>query len=1343
MSEITPLNSYGTGPGFPKLTKSNYGDWVVNMRIRIRTANKDLWPYLNDKLSEEDMKSATAITSTQKEDLSDLIYIMLSTEARNMLSKRIYEDGVELWNEIKGIFTVSGKRQYIKLQREQQNLRYDQFQSIHEYKSAWNRLQNEIEETGVNETRDNKFFIHILQTLPSERFATVMQIWHSQDIESMSSDKAVQMVSDEEKRLEQEEGIDLKRDNIAYKFESKKKDANGKKSYKNSSNASVECYHCHKHGHYKKDCPQLQKKGVQGGERRQGKEHSERDRKDIKDITFTVCERNTSSEVNNHSWVMDTGATTHITGNKALLTDYTQYATPRYGTGPSASFPIEGYGKAVLRCIGDATRTITIQNVKYSPHITVNLLSVDSLLGVAWTMNDGVMKGEKAENLLFYAERKEGLYRLRLEDENGFEAYTFNVQDSERVWHSRLGHPSQKTMSTLHKLVDGVPKLDATQCFCEPCTVAKLQKTISRKASTPVMQKLELVHSDVGTMPVESVGGSKYYVTFTDDKTRYRWTYPLKQKSQVEATFKSWKLRVEAESGFKLQRFRTDGGGEYCSNSMQEYMFEHGIKHERTPAHTPEMNGVSERFNRTLVEKVKSMLHESQLDFAWWGEALATATYLINVLPTAALKDTTPFQEWKEVKPDLAHLKIFGSECWVQVPKANRKKLDNHAVKGVFMGYGDTRNTYRIAINNTVKIYRDVCFKEICPEIGPPYVKPTRNVSTQQKIIEISDNSSEDSISEKEDNDQRLPVVEIPQSGGTWYASEDEDEYHVQEGSEDMERDAPPASSSHHKKVSARHCLGASYEKRITRGAKESPSFMAFTAPDLPETYEEAVSGLNAKDWQIAMDKEMGSILENNTWDEVRNTGQRAVKCKWVYARKADGMFKARLVAKGFSQREGYDYHETFAPVAKVETLRFLLAQIIGLGYKLHQMDVVTAFLHGKLEEEIYMHLPEGYATPGKVAHLLKSLYGLKQSPRQWYAELSKFLLDLGFTRSKADETFYFKLDLWILVYVDDLFIAGELSNITELKEQLASRFKMKDLGKLSLFLGMQLDQQPDCLLLTQSHYLNRVLEKFSMSECNAVATPIPAGTKLEALPLDDSGNAIGVVDHSGYRTLIGSLLYASTHTRPDFAWAMSLLSRFLQAPGDAHWAAAKHLLRYIKGTIHVGLKFRKTNQELQLHSDSDWAGSESRKSTSGYVTVLSGAAITWNATLQRTVALSSMEAEYVALSELVKEAQWLMKLIKELDAVQKGKLHGVPDIPVLCSDNNAALIVAKNPEHHKKAKHINIKHSKVRDEYEAGNIQLARVATKDNAADIFTKALDKGAHERAVTMLGLGRSTK
>lgn len=179
---------------------------------------------------------------------------------------------------------------------------------------------------------------------------------------------------------------------------------------------------------------------------------------------------------------------------------------------------------------------------------------------------------------------------------------------------------------------------------------------------------------------------------------------------------------------------------------------------------------------------------------------------------------------------------------------------------------------------------------------------------------------------------------------------------------------------------------------------------MAFTAPDLPSTYAEAVSGPNKKDWQEAMNKEILSIRENRTWNEVKDTGQRTVKCRWVYARKANGLFKARLVAKGFTQREGFDYHETFAPVAKVETLRFLLAEIISLRYHLHQMDVVTAFLYGTLQEEIYMTLPEGYDTAGKVAHLLKSLYGLKQSPRQWYIKLSTFLLELGFQRSKADD---------------------------------------------------------------------------------------------------------------------------------------------------------------------------------------------------------------------------------------------------------------------------------------------------------------------------------------------------
>jgi hypothetical protein len=403
-------------------------------------------------------------------------------------------------------------------------------------------------------------------------------------------------------------------------------------------------------------------------------------------------------------------------------------------------------------------------------------------------------------------------------------------------------------------------------------------------------------------------------------------------------------------------------------------------------------------------------------------------------------------------------------------------------------------------------------------------------------------------------------------------------------------------------------------------------------------------------------------------------------------------------------------------------------------------MDVITAFLNSKLLELIHMELPDGYKIPGKIALLLRSLYGLKQSPRQWYGELNSFLISLGFERSKADEALYLKKGCWVLVYVDDLFITGWKREVIDIKSRLSTQFKMKDLGDLALFLGMEVtrNRAKKLLVLHQTQYLMRILEVFDMAECNAVATPFPPGIQLVALPLDSQGQPIGVLDHDRYRTLVGSLLYASTHIRIDIAFTVGVLSRYLNAPGLSHWRVAKHLLRYIKGTIEYGLIFDGTCiQDLIIHADSDYATQvDTRKSTTGYVTILAGTAVTWNSTLQNTVAQSTMEAEYVALAEAVKEALWLSKLFRELR--QYEKLPGIQDIPTISSDNDAALILAKNPEKHQKAKHIDIKYHLIRDEYDAGRIHLQRVATADNRADILTKALMKQMHRDGILKLGM-----
>jgi hypothetical protein len=413
------------------------------------------------------------------------------------------------------------------------------------------------------------------------------------------------------------------------------------------------------------------------------------------------------------------------------------------------------------------------------------------------------------------------------------------------------------------------------------------------------------------------------------------------------------------------------------------------------------------------------------------------------------------------------------------------------------------------------------------------------------------------------------------------------------------------------------------------------------------------------------------------------------------------------------------------------------------MDWELWQMDVITAFLNGDLQELIFMEMPEGYRTPGMVCKLLRSLYGLKQSPRQWYQKLDTFLLKLGFTRSLADETVYCKQDVWILVYVDDLLITGTASKTKELKEQLKNRFKMKDLGEMRNFLGMRITRNRDqkLLFLDQTLYLRSVLSAFKMEDCNGVSTPFPAGAQLEALPKDpETGQFHGIVDHEKYRTLVGSLLHASTHSRPDLAYPVGALARHVQAPGQAHWTIAKHLLRYIKPTIGYGILYNGIDQQPAfIHSDSDYGGDKStRKSTTGMVSILAGGAVTWSSRLQRTVALSTMESEYMALALSVKEALWLSKIFRELQRIQGQILPGIPKILTISTDNSAALILSKNPEQHAKAKHIDVQYHFIRDEYENRRILLAQIPTKENRADIFTKPLARVLHSTGIKNLGL-----
>ena len=494
------------------------------------------------------------------------------------------------------------------------------------------------------------------------------------------------------------------------------------------------------------------------------------------------------------------------------------------------------------------------------------------------------------------------------------------------------------------------------------------------------------------------------------------------------------------------------------------------------------------------------------------------------------------------------------------------------------------------------------------------------------------------------------------------------------------------------------------------------------------------------------MKDEMKSLEKNVTWQLAElPKGKRALSNKWVFRLKEeqDGTkrYKARLVVKGFQQKAGIDYTEIFSPVVKMTTIRLLLSIVVNANLHLEQLDVKTAFLHGDLEEEIYMLQPEGFAEKGKeklVCKLRKSLYGLKQAPRQWYKKFDSFMADTGFERSDSDHCCFVKRFanssyVILLLYVDDMLLAGSsLVEINKVKQQLAKQFEMKDLGAANHILGMRISRGRDgSLFLSQAEYVKKVLARFSMSDAKAVGSPLAAHFSLskKQSPSDEEGK--DRMSNIPYASAIGSLMYAMVCTRPDIAHAVGVVSRYMSNPGKHHWEAVKWILRYLSGTVSLALCFRKTSEGLHGYVDADMAGDlDSRKSTTGCVCTYGGTAVSWTSKLQKIVALSTTEAEYVAMTEASKEMIWLQGFLEELgQKTDKGVLH---------CDSQSAVQLAKNPVFHSRTKHIQIRYHFIRAVLEDGIFALEKIEGAKNPADMLTKSVTIDKLRLCATSVGL-----
>ncbi|KAJ9561453.1 hypothetical protein OSB04_006613 [Centaurea solstitialis] len=551
----------------------------------------------------------------------------------------------------------------------------------------------------------------------------------------------------------------------------------------------------------------------------------------------------------------------------------------------------------------------------------------------------------------------------------------------------------------------------------------------------------------------------------------------------------------------------------------------------------------------------------------------------------------------------------------------------------------------------------------------------------------------------------------------------------------------PPPTLPHTTKWTRAHPLhqviGSKSAPVKTRSATQNEClFAAFLSRHEPSNVTEA---LDISDWVTAMQEELNQFERLGVWILVpRPKNKTIINLKWIFKNKKDedGIVtrnKARLVAKGFKQQAGIDYDETFAPVARIEAIRIFLAYAAHKNFTVYQMDVKTAFLNGELKEEVYVSQLEGFVDRTKPTHVYildKALYGLKQAPRAWYDHLSNALLDNGFYKGKIDPTLFIRTEgddiLLVQIYVDDIIFGSTNSHMcTWFSDLMTTRFEMSMLWELSFFLGLQVLQKPDGILINQSKYIGDLLKRFHMDTSSVAKTPMASGTLIGADPKRKP------VDQKTYRAIIGSLLYL-TASRPDIMLATCFCARFQANPKESHMMAVKRILRYLKGTPNRGLWYLKESGfELVAFSDAGHGGCQlDRKSTSGHVQFLGDKLVSWGSKKQHWVSTSTAEAEYVAAASCCSQVLWMRTQLRDYG-------YNFNHIPIYC-DSKSAIAITCNPVQHTRTKHIDIRYHFIKDHVERGTIELYFVNTEYQLADLFTKPLDEKRFNFLISKLGM-----
>lgn len=1329
---------------YTKFNGTNYSSWSVKVTNLLERL--DAWKQVSGaapRPGEVEGVNEAHVSAWDKKDKEIIGLLYELVEDSLIPSLKNQRTSAALWKHLRELHSTTSGVGLWQLKKQFFTMRMEARETMSSYISRVDAVEAALVEAGETVSVSDYVFV-VCEGLPSE-YRMVVSILQSRGRDVTKAMVASQLLQEEARA----KGVANVGSTASALFSGAKK-GKAKKGGRNapgkgSGSAKGLCYRCGKGGHFAATCDapaanqgssnlaaavQEEENGADGG----GDEVEE-----AFDLMAHGLERPESSNSDVVRFVLDSGATHHLLGDASNFNTLHSNST-RIHLSNGQTVTAEGQGDAVI--VVDNARYV-LKGALLVPGLSrnLNLISVRKLtqggLSVGFQGQEAVISSPKSRRSL-RAVLRGGLYVFEARIEHNASAHVAQASTAELV-HRRLGHAGQAAVSRAIEAYK-LPVAVKTLADCDVCLVAKATRKPYPERTNDDSRAQDVLHrvaTDVGgPLPVASLGGKQYYVTFYDEYSGKSWVYSIRQKSEVASTFSTWLPMVQLESGKNVRIVRSDNGGEYVSDEFQRQLRDRGIRWERTAPHTPSQNGGAEVLNRVLMNMVRAWIRESTLPKFLWAELINTASYVRNLLPSSSFSagSRVPEERWSGKLPKVDHLRVIGSKAFVYDESAG-SKLEGRAKQGTLVGYEDSR-TFRV------------------------YLAEERNVirSRHVRIVEkgassIERNEQEEQGSEAEGSAKITHPVEVVLDeeeparepiDGADNGIADDDEAGRQSLAERRQRRVirPP------RDVYAEYANFAN--ARLTDTAADSERdlfvdletdtvcFMSMVPLDEaePSSYEEAIRGPFAKEWKAAMAEEILSIHKNGTWRlEQLPRHRKAIDSKWVFKVKRDAKGnivrrKARLCCRGFGQIEGVDFKETTAPCARFTTFRLVISFAVLKKLYLTHKDFVTAFLNGDCVEEVYMLQPQGCDDgSGRVCRMLKCLYGLRQAGRSWYLKLDARLKELGFVPAESDPCLYIKQEpgnfIAIVVWVDDLIVAAEREEAaSELTALLSKSFEVKNLGQLSWCLGMQVqyDREKGTLILDQSRYIKGLIERFGMSDAKRSPTPIVKGDTVEhegAMPKDVK-----------YAAAVGALLYAALGTRIDIAYAVQHASRSTAAPSKESWALIKRILRYLRGTQSHAIVYKRDGSSLVGYCDSDYAELLDRHSVGSYIFLWAGAAVSWSCRRQSKIAMSTQEAEISASCEASREAQWLRKFVRDMT----GKCDTIP----IRTDSQAGLSWIMGKGRHARTKHYDVELKRCRQVQEAKEVDFSFVASEEQVGDFLTKPLGRMLHEKHTASSGL-----